>query len=147
MDVEKELPTVHEEEQEEDSESDGEYTPSIAPQQERLPQDVPIESDGDEEMSRETTREPEMERIPSSRRRSAESLIGSSDDNTEEHAVSSGQSPTESRATESRAERPASEESPLAETWRRTGTTGPGVDLAGRGFDQTNLALRREEPG
>ena len=59
VDVEKELPTVHEEEQEEDSESDGEYTPSIAPQQERLPQGVPIESDEDDEMSRETAGERE----------------------------------------------------------------------------------------
>ena len=50
------------------------------------------------------------------------------------------QSPTES----SRAQRPVSEESPLAETWRRTGTTGPGVALAGRGFDQTNLATEED---
>ena len=31
-------------------------------------------------------------------------------------------------------------DSPLAEMWRRTGTTGSGVDLASRGYDQTNLA-------
>ena len=57
------------------------------------------------EMSRETTGEPEMEHIPSSRRRSAES-IAEGPLTSRRRISSSGQSPTESRATESRAERP-----------------------------------------
>ena len=88
-------------------------------------------SDEDEDMSRETTGEPEMEHIPSS-------SILEAPTSSRRRTMSAGQSPTESRATESQAERPVSEECPLTETWRRTGTTGPGVDLAGRCFDQTN---------
>ena len=83
IDVDRELPTVPEaegEEEEEDSGSEGgdPIPPSPAPRQERLPQDIPIErnifsEDSDEGMDRETTGEPEMEHIPSSRRRSADS--------------------------------------------------------------------------
>ena len=50
--------------------------------------------------------------------------------------MSGGQTPTESRA----AERTVEEMSPLTETWRRTGTTGTGVEMASRGYEQTNLA-------
>ena len=38
-----------------------------------------------------------------------------------------------------------SEESPLTEAWRRTGTTGSGVELAGRGYDQTNMATEENQ--
>ena len=139
VDVERELPTVpeDEEEEEESGSEGGDSGPSLSlspPRQDRLPQDVPIGSDEDEDMRRETTGEPEMEHIPSS-------SILEAPASSRRRTMSAGQSPTESRATESQAERPVSEESPLTETRRRTGTiTGPGVDLAGRGFDQTNLA-------
>ena len=76
-----------------------------------------------------------MVHIPSSRRRSADSIL-EAPTVTRRRIASDGQSPTESRA----AGRTVSEESPLTETWRRTGRTGSGVDLANRGYDQTNLA-------
>ena len=153
IDVDRELPTVPEAEgeEEEDSRSEGgdPIPPTPAPRQERLPQDIPIErnifsDDSDEDMDRETTGEPEMEHIPSSRRRSADST--SEGPLTSRRRISSsGLSPTESRATESRASRPADEGSPLTEVWRRTGTTGSGVDMAERGYDQTNLATEENQ--
>ena len=107
VDVDRELPTVPEAEEDEEEGSgsdDGDSIPAPStPRQERLPQDIPIESDEDEEMSRETTGEPEMEHIPSSRRRSAES-IAEGPLTSLRGISSSGLSPTESRATESRAE-------------------------------------------
>ena len=143
MDMNRDLPTVPEgEEAEEDSGSDGAYEPSVAPAQDpRDPaDDINLFSDEEEEPSRETTAEPEMEHIPSSRRRSAESTL-EAPMTTRRRIMSGGQTPTESRATESRAaERTVEEVSPLTETWRRTGTTGTGVEMASRGYEQTNLA-------
>ena len=131
------------EEAEEDSGSDGVYEPSVGPARDpRDPaDDINLFSDEEgEEPSRETTAEPEMERIPSSRRRSTESTL-EAPMTTRRRIMSGGQTPTESRATESRAaERTVEEVSPLTETWRRTGTTGTGVEMASRGYEQTNLA-------
>ena len=138
MDMNRDLPTGPEEE-DEDSGSDGAYEPTEVPaREERQPEDV--ESVDDEEPSRETTGVPEMEHIPSSRRRSAESIL---EDPmvSRRRTASDGQSPTESRA----AGHSVSEESPLTETWRRTATAGSGVELANRGYDQTNLAAENRD--
>ena len=99
MDMNRDLPTVPEgEEGEEDSGSDGGYEPTEVPARgPREPDDdVNIFSEGEEdEPSRETTGEPEMEDIPSSRRRSAESTL-----EAPMTIMSGGQSTTESRVTE-----------------------------------------------
>ncbi len=136
MDLNRDLPTVPEgEEADENSDSDGAYEPSVAPAQEPRDPADDLNLFSDEEPSRETTAEPEMEHIPSSRRRSAESTL-EAPMTTRRRIMSGGQAPTESRA----AQRTVEEASPLTETWRRTGTTGTGVEMANRGYEQTNLA-------
>ena len=77
-----------------------------------------------EDMDRETTGEPEMEHIPSSRRRSAGFNSRRTVDITEKDFVKrTVRRQSHGRQSHGRVD-PADEGSPLTEVWRRTGTTG-----------------------
>ena len=91
--------------------------------------------EGTEESLESARTEPDAEVIPPSRRRSSEHLDDVPVSIRRRLSESQTQLPTESRATESRAS-----SSPLVQSWQRSGTSGPGVDIANRGFEDANLA-------
>ena len=129
LDLRNELPPVPEE----DEDDDGVYEPPE-------PGEIAVEPEQQEQVSRETSAvntEPEVEMMPPSRRRSLEEHHDVPVSIRRRLSKTQTQSPTESRATESRA---APETSPLVENWNRTGTTGPGVQMADRGFDEAHNA-------
>ena len=136
IDLREELPPVPEE-VEEDDDSDG-YAPTEIVDTPLMEDDDMIARGGTEETQESERTEPDVEQIPSSRCRSSEDL----DDVpiSIRRRLSETQLPTESRATESRAP-----ESPLDQTWNRTGTFGAGLELAGRGFEGTNFAEGKDE--
>ena len=138
LDMREELPPVHE--GEEEDESDG-YTPTEVgdtPLVEEA-EEVPMR-EGTEETLESAMTEPDVELIPSSRRRSSEHLDDVPIQIRRRLSESQAQLPTESRATESRAST-----SPLVQTWQGSGTSGPGVEMANRGFEGAHIAENQDE--
>ena len=133
LDLREELPPVQE--GEEENESDG-YSPTEVGDTPLIDEveEVPMR-EGTEESLESARTEPDAEVIPPSRRRSSEHLDDVPISIRRRLSESQTQLPTESRATESRAS-----SSPLVQSWQRSGTSGPGVDIANRGFEDANLA-------